>query len=327
MATEEKLMLRVITVLRERGRKAVELAKKYILQEGMEFKPLQEALRYFMEEWQDVLHPALLSLACEAVGGEPDATTEVGAAIVLLAGGADVHDDIIDQSIIKGTQLTVYGKFGKDIAILTGDALLFKGVYLLHKACEPLPKNKKQMILEIIKHAFFEISSAEAKEANFRGQLDLSEQEYLNIIKKKVAAGEASTRIGAIVGNGTEKEVEILGHYGRTYGMLMAIRDEFVDMFEADELKNRAEKECLPLPILLAFKDSSKKATILQLLKEEVTEDKIEKILDLTMGLKETCDLKDMMKQLVQKEVRQITVLKKCKAVFTLLLESTLEDL
>lgn len=327
MATEEKLMLRVIAVLRERGRKAIELAKQYVLQEEIEFKPLQEALRYFMEEWQDVLHPALLSLACEAVGGEPDATTEVGAAIVLLAGGADVHDDIIDQSTIKDIQLTVYGKFGKDIAILTGDALLFKGVYLLHRACESLPKNKKQMILEIIKHAFFEISSAEAKEASFRGRLDLSGQEYLDIIKKKVAAGEASTRIGAIVGNGTEKEVEILGHYGRTYGMLMTIKDEFVDVFEPDELTNRTERECLPLPILLTFQDSSKKTIILQLLKEQLTEDKIDTILDLTIDSKETRDFKKEMKCLIKKENQQLCHIKNCQEILELLLWSTIEDL
>jgi hypothetical protein len=74
MMPKKKLMEQGIAILRERGQEALEVAKKAILQEEIEFKPLREALRYFMKDWKDVLHPALLSLACEAVGGNPDLT-------------------------------------------------------------------------------------------------------------------------------------------------------------------------------------------------------------------------------------------------------------
>lgn len=326
MSNEEKLMLRAIAILRERGKKAVELARQVILQEEVEFKPLQEALHYFMGKWQDVLHPALLSLACEAVGGNPDMTTEIGAAIVLLAGGADIHDDIIDESTIKGTQLTVYGKFGKDIAILTGDALLFKGMQLLHSACEKIPNDKKQRILESVKQAFFEVSSAEAEEASYRGKFDLSEQKYLDIIKKKVAAGEVSMKIGAIIGNGTAEQIETLGHYGRTYGMLLTIRDEFVDMFEADELENRAKKECLPFPLMLALQNSPEKTRILHLLEGKLTEKEIEDVLDFVMEAPTTYKLKEHMKHMIDAAAQQIDSCK-VKQMLLLLLNSTIEDL
>ena len=80
----------------------MELSKQAVLAEQIKYEPLREALRYFMEELcYDASHPTLLSLACEAVGGNPDATTDIGAALVLLAGAADIHDDIIDQSLTK----------------------------------------------------------------------------------------------------------------------------------------------------------------------------------------------------------------------------------
>ncbi|MEM2969290.1 MAG: polyprenyl synthetase family protein [Candidatus Bathyarchaeia archaeon] len=327
MSPKEKLMMQVMAVFREKGQKALELAKRTVLQEEVEFQPLRDALRYFMTEWQDFLHPALLSLACEAVGGRSDEATGVGAAIVLLAAGADAHDDIIDESTVKGDYPTVYGKFGKDIAILAGDILLFKGMQLLHESCEKLPQNKKQMILEIIKQAFLEISSAEAEEASHRGNLELTGQEYLKIIKKKVAAGEASMKIGAILGSGTTEQTELLGEYGRTFGLLMTIRDEFVDMFEMDELKNRVDKECLPLPILFAFTDSSRKTAILRSLKEEITEETVERILDLTLTSKEIRDLKNMLKQMARTEVQRISTFRKHKELFILSLKATLEDL
>lgn len=320
-------MTKVIAIFRQRGQAALEFARQTVKQEEVAFTPLREALHYFMDSWEDVLHPALVSLACEAVGGNPDSTTQLSAAIVLLAGGADVHDDIIDQSVTKGSKPTVFGKFGKDMAVLAGDALLLQGTYVLHEACEVLPKSKRQEILKIIKQAFFEVSGAEAEEAGFRGRLDLSGPEYLEIIRGKVAAGEASTRIGAIVGGGTAAEVEALGHYGRTFGVLMTIRDEVIDMFEPEELKNRAERECLPLPILLTFKDEVKKAEILQLLKEELTEDTVDKIVDVVLASKEAFDLKDEMKRLIKEEKHNITAVGNCKETLISSLESTLENL
>ena len=82
MSTNEKLMEQVKAILIERSKKAMELAKQAVLKEQIKYEPLHEALRYFMEEiWYDASHPTLLSLACEAVGGNPDATIDVGAAI------------------------------------------------------------------------------------------------------------------------------------------------------------------------------------------------------------------------------------------------------
>jgi heptaprenyl diphosphate synthase len=329
MVPANELIDQVRALLWAKGEKSLETAKQLILQEKMEFKPLQEALRYFMEEfWEDVLHPALLSLACEAVNGNPDTTTQIGAAIVLLAGGADVHDDIIDQSIIKDTKPTVFGKFGKDIAILVGDALLFKGLYVLHEACEPLPNNQKKPILELVKQAFFNIGNAEAKETSFRGSFDFSPKEYLDIIRMKVSLAEAMVKIGAILGGGTHEEIETGGHYGNTLGILLTIRDEFVDIFELDELKNRIEKECLPLPILAALQEPDKREKIIRLLKrKEITQKEVEEILDLVMSSEGARVLKEKMLSLIEDESKRLDSNKKFKETFRLLLQCSLQNL
>jgi geranylgeranyl pyrophosphate synthase len=288
MSVEQKLMEKAGLILQEKGRAGVELARRNTLREQMEYASLRDAVHYFIEGWDDVLHPALVSLACEAVGGKPEATVEVGAALVLLAGGADIHDDVIDRSLIKGSEQTVFGKFGKDIAILAGDALLLGGVCMLHEACEKLEVTKKKEIFGLVKRAFFEISSAEAAEAGMRGRIDIPKQQYLDIIHHKVAAGETATRIGALIGDGTTEEVETLAEYGRVYGILMTIRDEFIDVFEAKELSNRAEKEVLPLPIIVTLADESKKPALLRLVQEEITEEKVEEIVDIATNSPES---------------------------------------
>src|SRR3989304_8858870 len=138
--------------------------------------------------------------------------------------------------------------------------------------------------------------------------------------KRKGASAEATARIGAILGGGTKSEIAVLGHYGRTYGVLLTLRDEFIDIFEAEELKNRVENEVLPLPILLAFHDAAKKTAILQLLKGQVTEDNIEQILDLSLDDPETIDLTKKMRRMVQEESLKLSFVKNCSSGLKLLL-------
>jgi geranylgeranyl diphosphate synthase, type I len=328
MSLNLKNMKNVIELLENRGKKAVETAKQYVLRKKIDYEPLNEAIKYFMNEfWFDVLHPALISIACEAVGGNPEETTNVGAAVVLLAGGADIHDDVIDQSTIKEPLPTVFGKFGRDIAILAGDILLAQGLYLLHDACENQSKENKREILDSILGAYYEICAGEAQEVSFRGKLDISKNTYLDIIRHKVAAAEATTRTGSISGGGSKEEIDLLSHYGRTYGVLLALRDEFIDIYEPDELSNRVNKECIPLPILLALKDKSRGPLILELLEKEKTEETIDSLVNLTIDFEETRALVDEMIQLTEKEIANISQIKYCNNILQLFLRSTLEDL
>ena len=144
--TQEKLATQATNILYKYGQQGLDAARKTVNQQTIPHQPLQEATQYFMACFEDVLHPALLALACEAVGGKTQDTVEVGAALVLLAGGADLHDDIIDGSTVKDGKPTVLGKYGKDLTVLAGDALLFEGFYLLQKACETFSATQRQAI-------------------------------------------------------------------------------------------------------------------------------------------------------------------------------------
>jgi len=328
MSTDEKLMEQVKAILIGHSKTSIELSKQAILQELIKYPPLREALRYFMEEmWFDASHPTLLSLACEAVGGKQDATTDIGAALVVLAGAADIHDDIIDQSLTKDSRPTVFGKFGKDIAIIAGDVLWFKGMLMLDESCDGFPIEKKRAILKLAKEAFLDIGSAEAKETSLRGKVDVAPEEYLEIIRLKVSVAIAAAKMGAMIGGGTPQQIENLGHYGKNLGVLMTIRDEFIDMFELDELTSRFKNECLPLPILYAFQDATLKKTIIELLeKNKLTEAELNNMLESVYNASMVRKLiKDM--QLTVKETEQNIHNMDKNNNFLLLLKSTIQDL
>ncbi len=328
MAIPEKMMLRANALLKERGQEALKMARQEFSQQKIAFAPLGEALNYFLGEvWFDYLHPGLMSLACEAVGGNPKETVAVGAAFVLLAGGADVHDDIIDQSAAKGTRLTVLGKFGRDIAVLAGDALLFIGLSMMHDAVRELEAGKRVAILECVNQAFFNISSAEAKEASLRGNKDLTWTEYFEVIKMKDAVARATCEIGAILGAGSSEQIKILSDFGETLGILSCVRDDIIDVFETAELRNRAKNECLPLPILLAFQNAEEKKKIISLLDEPATDENTEEILDIALDSQQTRKFMAEMHAIMEQKIVHLSGLQKSTRELELILRAFLEDI
>jgi geranylgeranyl diphosphate synthase type I len=325
--SQEEITEQVQKILEERGRKALETARKTVLEEKIECKEVREALNYFMTEyWHDLARPALLSLACEAVGGDPNITTPIAIPMILISGAIDIHDDIIDQSKIKGSRPTVLGKFGKDIALLVGDALLFKGFALLYEAVEKgIPAEKIAVIINIIKKTFFELGDAEALELQFRGRIDITPEEYLRVVRKKAADVEAYTRISAILGGGSKEEIEALGEYGRLLGILVILRDDLIDMIDLEEAVHRINKEHLSLPILYALQNPEIKSTLSHfLLKKKITKKDVEKILIVVNKARGFNQIDGFMQELAQDAYSRIEKFKRNKEYLRLLIKGML---
>jgi geranylgeranyl diphosphate synthase type I len=281
--SEKNTVEKMQKLFQERGRKALEMAREEISQEEMECKEVREALDYFMTQyWQDLARPTLLSLVCEAVGGDPDLTTPIAVSMILISGAMDIHDDIIDESKVKHKRSTIFGKFGKNIALLAGDALMFKGLLLLNQSLENTPRDKRRAIINTIREMFFQLGDAEALELKFRRRLDVTPEEYVRIVEKKAADVEAHTSIGAILGGGTKEEIETLGRYGRLLGMMIILGDDVMDSWDIDELRHRIRKEHLPLPLLFALQNPKTKNTVTFLLsKREIIEQDLQTLIEI----------------------------------------------
>jgi geranylgeranyl pyrophosphate synthase len=275
MQTKDKKLTQLVQqLLRERGTKALEMAKKAILEEKITCKEVNDAIRYFTDYWHDLARPTLISICCEAVGGKHEITVPIAASMTLICGATDIHDDIIDKSKRKLSHSTIFGEFGQHIALLVGDALLFKGFLLLQNADKDIPREKMTHICSVISNMFFELGDAEALELKIQGKTDVTPEEYLSIVKMKAADVEACARIGAILGNGSEKEIKALGNYGRMLGTIIILRDDLADTTEYEEASHRIKNEPLPLPILFALQDPNRRSEINSLVSKEKIERK-----------------------------------------------------
>ena len=325
-AIQDEITEQLLKLLHERGKEGLELARKAILEEKIESKVVKDALNYYMTEcWHNVTRPALLSLGCEAVGGDPHITLPIAASITLISGATGIHDDIIDKSKIKGSRPTVPDKFGQDIALLVGDALLFKGFTLLYKAVEEgVSAEKIAIISDIINRTFFELGDAEALTLQFRGRTDVTPEEYLSIVRRRSADTEAYTRISAILGNGSEEEIEALGEYGRHLGMLGILRADMIDMLDLDEAIHRINKEYLSLVIVYALQNPEMNAIICSLLKKTITQKDAEKLLTFVDRAGGFILMEECMNKLAQEAYTKLKKIKNNKKDLELLVHGML---
>ncbi len=291
---------------------------------GVSGRVCKSAISRLMSYWKDYTRPALMSLACEAVGGKPALTEEIASSMILVAAGIDIHDDIIDRSLVKDYGQTVLGARGVEITLLVGDMLFVKGLISMASSLigQGFPDDRIKTILALAESLLLELSDAEAGELRLRRRIDVTPRSYLRLTRMKAADVEAYMSIGSILGGGSNAETEALGRYGRSLGMIVILRDDLSDLLDfKEELPHRIEYEHLPLPILYAVKNSAYKNKIISLLrKSKIREKDAEELLKITHEAGGLVSYEKTIKRLVYTCQKELNLLPQSEA------RSTLED-
>lgn len=316
-----------LTELATKSQTALKLAKTIMLSEKILNKKLSRALEYYIANWNDPTHPGLFATAFEAIGADPETAVHSQAALAMIAAAFDIHDDIIDQSVSKHGVPTVFGKFKCEIALLLGNAFLIQGFALFGKCLDTPTQSRK--VFEIIRQSLFEFGNAHALELDLK-QLDKARPDtYLEIIKMKAASIEGDMKIGATLAGGTEKEIESMARYGRLLGTLAMLREEFVDIFDVEELNQRISREYLPIPILYALEDRHLNRKIAGLFAARLKRTDVDSIIEAVFRSEGVRKLKKYMEDLVAESARLTADIKRenIRNKLQELASLTLEDL
>jgi geranylgeranyl pyrophosphate synthase len=286
--------------IKQRSKKGLELAKQILQAEKMEYPKLQEALNHYLANWSEFTHPGLFSIAYEAIGGNPDDALSTQAAIAMLTAAFDLHDDIIDKSEVKHQVPTVYGKFGAEITLLLGNAFLIEGLKIFAESTMILPKEKQKGTLETFKKLLFEVGNAHALEIGLKESKNITPSDYLKITELKAASIEADMYIGALFGGGKDADVAVLARVGRILGILATLRDDLIDVFDTEELRQRISAQDLPLPLIFAMQDQKTKEKVMAILsKPNITKSKVATLVDLTIESEPVVQMKKRMQLLI----------------------------
>jgi geranylgeranyl pyrophosphate synthase len=328
--TPKKMGKAIVADLRKRSKKGLEFAKQVLLAERINYPKLREALEHYLMHWGEFTHPGLFSIACEAVGGDPDGVVPTQAAIAMMAAAFDVHDDVIDKSKVKHKVPTVYGKFGVEMALLLGNAFLIEGFKLFVDSAMTLSKEKGKIALETLKRLLFEVGNAHALEVGLKERKSVTPDDYVKITEMKAASIEADMHFGALFGGGEDAEVEVLARVGRILGILATLRDDLIDVFDIGELRQRISVQDLPRPLLFAMQDQETKGKIMNILsKPKITNSGVATLVDFTLEAKSVVQLKNQMQLLIGEGLTLTNSLPKIKlrSKIQSILSFMLEDL
>jgi len=179
------------------------------------------------------IRPLLTVLSGLAVGGKIENLLPPAAAVELLHNFSLVHDDIMDDDDTRRGKETVHVKWDIGTAILTGDGLLG----LAYRKLLSTPNITDLIIARLFTDAMLEICEGQALDKTFEERKLISESEYIEMIQKKTATLiQLACQIGAIVGEGKDKEIQSLTSFGLSIGMGFQIQDDLLDIFADEEL-------------------------------------------------------------------------------------------
>jgi geranylgeranyl pyrophosphate synthase len=189
---------------------------------------LYNASCHFIRTKGKRVRPALVLLSYGAVNGGRDVEHEhlspIAVAVELVHTATIVHDDIIDRSSLRRSVETVNAKWGDDTALIAGDLLFSKAFGLVGS-------HEKRELSGIISNACIKLAEGEILEMLHTGDMSMTEEVYLEVVERKTAMlFEACTKCGAILGEGSEKEVMALSRYGYHLGVGFQMTDDILDI-------------------------------------------------------------------------------------------------
>lgn len=192
---------------------------------------LYEPLTYMIANGGKRLRPILVMMGCDLFEEDPEKSLPAAVAVELFHNFTLIHDDIMDEAQWRRGKASVYGQWGRDSAILSGDAAFVRAYQELQR----LPSSILPEVLEIFNHTALKVCEGQQLDMDLEERTDVTLSEYLDMIDKKTAALIAgSLEIGAVIGGAEEEDRISLRSFGRSLGTAFQILDDLLDLYAED---------------------------------------------------------------------------------------------
>lgn len=174
------------------------------------------------------LRPVLLLMAFNLFSDEIEKALPAALAVEVFHNFTLLHDDIMDKAEVRRNKPTVHVKFSENNAILSGDAMAFLSYqYLLE--CR---SGRVFDVADLFTKTAIEVCEGQQYDMDFENRLDVSEAEYLEMIRLKTAVLiGCSLQAGALLANAADETAQQLYGFGINLGMAFQLQDDWLDTF------------------------------------------------------------------------------------------------
>jgi octaprenyl-diphosphate synthase len=241
---------------------------------------LDRIMHYIVKRKGKQIRPMFVFLAAKLAGGVTDTTYRTAALVELLHTATLVHDDVVDDAMERRGVFSINALWKNKIAVLVGDYLLSKGLLLSLD-------NRDFEILQILSTAVKEMSEGELMQMEKTRRLDIKEDLYFEIIRRKTASLLASAcAAGAYSASGDPDVTERMRAFGEKTGVAFQIKDDLFDygttsVGKPTGIDIREKKMTLPLIYTLSHADPKTKRHLIYIVKNHSTDkQKVAEVID-----------------------------------------------
>jgi len=184
---------------------------------------VREVAQYIVAAGGKRLRPALLLLACGALGYRGEARLTLAAVVEFIHTATLLHDDVVDESKLRRGHETANAAFGNAASVLVGD-------YLYSRSFEMMTSLDNMRVMQILSRATTVIAEGEVLQLLNMHDPDVTQESYLRVIRSKTAKlFEAAAQLGALVAGANDAQIEAAGEYGRSLGTAFQLIDDVLD--------------------------------------------------------------------------------------------------
>ncbi len=197
---------------------------------------------------------AILSTRIFDTGGER--TDLLACSVESIHTASLLHDDIVDDASIRRGRAPAHSVYGDKLTILVGD-------YLYTNAMRVASSLHDQRIMDALSGATAKMSEGEVLQLSIKGDFDISEKEYMEIIKDKTAILISSICLsGAIIGNASKEQEEALSNFGLKLGLAFQIADDVLDYMAEESTLGKSlgkdlEEGKITLPLIYLLQSTT----------------------------------------------------------------------
>lgn len=189
---------------------------------------LYKPVDYSLEMGGKRLRPVLVLLAYNISSDVVKEALPAAIAIEVFHNFTLLHDDIMDNAEVRRNRPTVHKKFSENSAILSGDVMAF----LSYQYLSECRSGNFHEVYNLFTKTAIEVCEGQQFDMEFETRMDVTENEYLEMIRLKTAVLLAcSLKIGALLANAKNELANQLYDFGINLGMAFQLQDDLLDSF------------------------------------------------------------------------------------------------
>jgi len=191
-------------------------------------KELYEPIKYILKMKSKKIRPILSILAYKLKKNNWQKIVQYVIAIELFHNFTLIHDDIIDNAILRRGEKTIHNKWNNNIGILAGDLLMI----LANKLFSNLPLKIMQKVLKRFNEIAIKIFEGQHYDMNYENEKLITEKQYINMIRLKTATLIGfSLELGGILSKMKDLDIKNLYRFGEFIGIGFQLQDDYLDVF------------------------------------------------------------------------------------------------